>query len=145
MSEFVDHVIELMAHWAPVRARRMFGGHGLYRESRMFALVFDDTLYMKADESTRVRFAAVGSAPFVYSSGDRRIELSYWRAPEVCLDETESMCVWCALAWEAAWRSASRPARNAKPARAALGAHAVDNTTGTQATSKSKAKRRPRR
>ena len=53
MSEFVDHVLELMAPWAAVRARRMFGGYGLYRDTTMFALVADDTLYLKADAASR--------------------------------------------------------------------------------------------
>ncbi len=104
MSEFVDHVLELMAPWAAVRARRMFGGYGLYRDTTMFALVADDTLYLKADAASRERFVAAGSSPFVYEGGGHVIEMSYWRAPDVCLDEPAEMGRWCTLAWEAARR-----------------------------------------
>lgn len=33
-----------------VTARAMFGGHGVYRDGRMFALVYGDVVYMKVDE-----------------------------------------------------------------------------------------------
>lgn len=33
-----------------VTARRMFGGHGLYRDGAMFALVYDEAVYVKMIE-----------------------------------------------------------------------------------------------
>lgn len=116
MSEFVEHVIEMMAPWAVVRARRMFGGYGLYREATMFALVTDETLYLKADELNRDRFIAARSSPFVYEGGGRRIEMSYWRAPDECLDEPAQMAEWCKLAWEAA-RRRIHPVKRKSPPR----------------------------
>lgn len=152
MNEFVDHVLELMESWAPVRARRMFGGHGLYREGRMFALVFDDTLYMKAGPATRHRFAAASSTPFVYESGGRSIEMSYWRAPDECLDDRASMCAWCALAWEAAWRApsparrASRKATTTRPGPQCPPTAQARGNARTGATArKAAARKRPRR
>jgi len=34
-----------------VSARAMFGGHGIYRGGRMFAIVYKDTVYMKVSEA----------------------------------------------------------------------------------------------
>jgi len=48
-NEFVDYVVELMADWATVSARKMFGGYGLYREGLMFALIAEDELFFKTD------------------------------------------------------------------------------------------------
>lgn len=53
MSAFVAHVLELMRPWATVRARRMFGGHGLYRDALMFALEADEQLYVKVDAQSK--------------------------------------------------------------------------------------------
>ena len=44
-----------------VSARSMFGGHGIYRDGRMFALVYDGSVYLKvsdeeADASERAPF-----------------------------------------------------------------------------------------
>ena len=33
-----------------VTARAMFGGHGIYRSGHMFALVYDDVVYMKVSD-----------------------------------------------------------------------------------------------
>ena len=100
MREYVAHVLELMQGWAPVVARGMFGGHGLYRDARMFALIVDDTLYLKGDAATRARFEAAGSRPFVYENrrAGRRIETSYWSAPPACLDSAPEVALWCELA-----------------------------------------------
>ena len=46
--------------------------------------------------------------PFVYERGGQRIEMSYWRAPDACLDDPGEMRSWCTLAWEAARRSGGR-------------------------------------
>lgn len=103
---WVTHVLDLMRPWAPVTARTMFGGYGLKREGVNFALVADDMLYLKVDAQTQAQFAACGSAPFVYESKGRSVALSYWRAPEECLESPTAMQVWCEWAWQAALRAA---------------------------------------
>jgi DNA transformation protein len=108
MSELLRHLLELMQAWAPVTARAMFGGHGLYRDGQMFALVAEETLYLKVDAETQARFAAAGSAPFIYESATRRIEMSYWSAPAECLENAAAMHVWCQLAYAAAVRASAR-------------------------------------
>jgi DNA transformation protein and related proteins len=45
-SEFVDFVLESLQPLRGVSARRMFGGHGIYKDGLMFALIADDTLYL---------------------------------------------------------------------------------------------------
>ncbi len=72
MTEFLAYVLEVMAPWAPVSARRMFGGYGLYREAQMFAIVMDDTLYLKTDATSRDRFIAAGSSAFQGGVGAAR-------------------------------------------------------------------------
>jgi DNA transformation protein and related proteins len=51
-KEFVDYVLEQLSPLGGVRAKRMFGGHGVYLEGLFFALVADDTLYLKALEDS---------------------------------------------------------------------------------------------
>lgn len=58
-NEFVDYVVELMAGWATVSARKMFGGYGLYREGLMFALIVRDQLYFKTDAGNEPQFERV--------------------------------------------------------------------------------------
>lgn len=86
----------------PVRVRRMFGGFGVFDGALMFALVYDGEIFLKTSQTTRVRFAEAGSAPFVYRSRGRERDLGYWRLPEVALDDPDELARWAALALEAA-------------------------------------------
>lgn len=104
-DEFVRHALEMMSAWGNVRSRKMFGGHGVYRDDVFFALIADDTLYLKADEQTRGAFQAAGSAPFVYDGHGETITMSYWRAPDECLESPATMRDWCELAFGAALRA----------------------------------------
>lgn len=118
-SEFVAHVLELLAGVGPVQARRMFGGAGLYADGIMFALVIDDVLYFKADATTRQRFANEGSEPFTYEAKGRTITVSHWRVPERLYDDPDEMCDWARAALAVARRA---QASKASPAKAKTGA-----------------------
>ena len=48
-----------------IRARSMFGGVGIYAGDLFFALIADDTLYFKVDDSNRPDFVAQGMRPFM--------------------------------------------------------------------------------
>ncbi len=63
-DEFIDYVIDQLAAWGEVSARRMFGGAGLYCDGTMFGLITDDVAYLKVDDSNREDFVKAGSSPF---------------------------------------------------------------------------------
>ena len=104
MTEFIGFVQELMQKWGQVTARRMFGGHGLYHEGLMFALVTDNRLYLKADEVNRPEFERLGLTPFTFAMRGKNVALSYWAAPEAIFDEPLEAVRWAQSAWEAALR-----------------------------------------
>ncbi len=95
----------------------MFGGYGLKRDGTHFAIVVDDVLYLKADTLTQAQFEANGLKPFVYESKGRTVRLSYWQAPEECLESPAVMRTWCELAWHAALRTAQHPTQRRRSAR----------------------------
>ncbi|MDZ7652767.1 MAG: TfoX/Sxy family protein [Burkholderiaceae bacterium] len=129
MSGFIEHVRETMKPWAPVSARRMFGGHGLYRDGLMFALEAFDTLYLKVDRQTEQLFRAALCRPFVYEGKGRPVQMSYWTAPPECAESAAEMARWCAFAWQAALR-----AQNGKVARGS--ANEVANKAAKKAVGK---------
>ena len=114
-NEFVVYVVELMADWATVAARRMFGGYGLYREGLMFALVVDDELFFKTDADNVTQFEQAGSHPFVYQNQARTVQMSYWSSPEAGLESPAEMGVWCQSAYGAALRA--HAAKASKPCK----------------------------
>lgn len=118
-SDFVDYLHELLAPLGGVRARAMFGGHGLYRDGLMFGLVAGDVLYLKTDDGNRAAFTARGLPPFTYArAGKPAIVMSYHRAPEEALEDSEELCRWSRDACVAAQRSAkARKPRGKKRAK----------------------------
>jgi len=106
VAPFVSHCLELLAPLGAARARRMFGGHGLYVNDVFIALISDEHLYLKADANTRPAFEAAGCQPFAYSRRDASaVTLGYWTAPEEALDSPGAMAPWARLALAAALRA----------------------------------------
>ena len=114
-----DFIHELFAQFRPVTVKRMFGGAGVYAEGLMFALVFDDVIYLKVDATTVPDFEREGSKPFVYtrfkSPGRfRRPSLSYWRLPERLYDDPDELAVWAGRALAVAGRRRVAPSGRAR-------------------------------
>lgn len=103
-GNFRDFLAELFEPVGGVSFRKMFGGLGVFRDSLMFALVARDVLYFKADDTTRGRFEAEGSGPFIYGAKDGPRSTSYWRAPERLFDEPDEFRDWATTAFAVAER-----------------------------------------
>ncbi|AKH70125.1 regulator of competence-specific genes [Spongiibacter sp. IMCC21906] len=101
-ADFINYLQEQFQLIGPVEARRMFGGHGFFLDGLMFAITFDDCLYLKVDEVSKADFEAQGLAPFSYPRGDKMINLSYYQAPETIIDEPAELCEWGNRAFAAA-------------------------------------------
>lgn len=101
----VQHIVDLMGRFGAVRARAMFGGHGLYRDDVMFALLADGGLYLKVDEQSRAIFAGRNLRAFSFTAKGRTVQLSYHEAPPEALEDAGEMADWCRLAWRAALRA----------------------------------------
>jgi DNA transformation protein len=107
-SEFIDLILDLLEGFGQVSARRMFGGHGIFREGLMFAIVADDVLYLKADDDNRAEFTGRGMQPFYYEKQGRQQMISYYQVPEEVFDDAAEMCAWAQQAYAAALRSGSK-------------------------------------
>jgi DNA transformation protein len=111
-AEFIDLLRDLFEADAPVAVRRMFGGAGVFRDGLMFALVVDDTLYLKVDKRNRPDYEAAAMAPFTYARGQARTAMSYWACPPHLLEDGDAFTEWARKAFDAALA-----ARKAKAAR----------------------------
>jgi DNA transformation protein len=104
-SEFVEFILEMMALFGSVEAKRMFGGYGLYLDGVMFALVADDVLYFKVDDHTRSAFEKQQSEVFTYHKNGTSCKMSYCSAPDDVLESQQAMYTWSQTAYDAALRA----------------------------------------
>jgi DNA transformation protein len=95
---------------AGVRARSMFGGVGIYASDVFFALIADDTVYFKVDDSSRPDFEARGMEPF-RPYGDVRETMQYYQVPEELLEDPEALAPWVEQAIGVARRAKGRHPR----------------------------------
>ena len=112
-SAFVDYVVhDLLSGVDGVRARAMFGGYGIYRDEVMFAIIVDDVLYFKVDDTNRGEYEKMGSRPFTYESRGKRATMSYWEVPAEVLDDREEIGQWAERSYEISCKLKKRKFRD---------------------------------
>ena len=107
-DDFIGYVLELLGPFGTVGSRRMFGGHGVYLDGLMFAIVSDDALYLKADEMNRVEYEQAGCEMFGYTRNGKRATLNFFRAPAEAMDSPDLMLPWARSAYAAALRAQAK-------------------------------------
>jgi DNA transformation protein len=108
-TAFREHVVDLFAEFGEVRIKLMFGDAGVYHKDKMFALIADERIYLKANEETRKAFEAEGSAPFKFENKNGEIlAMSYWELPPRLLDDTAELAKWARRAYAAAVAGSSK-------------------------------------
>lgn len=112
---FLDYVLDQMPFVRGLHARAMFGGHGLYQDESIFAIISDDMLYFKANDATRGDFEAKGLMPFSYAARGKMVALPYYTAPAEVFEDADAMRDWTGKALQAAL--AANAGKNAKAKR----------------------------
>jgi DNA transformation protein len=106
--DFRDFVLEQLEPAGRVTSRAMFGGVGLYLDGLFFALIDDDTLYFKADATTRVRYEQAGSKPFCPFPDQPDKAMAYWQVPAEVLEDADELAAWAREAMGVALAKSSR-------------------------------------
>ena len=91
---FKDFVLDQLRLLPDVRARAMFGGHGLYQAEHFFAILLEGRLYFKTDDRTRVEYEARGMEPFTYEQAGRTMTMHYFEVPPDVLEDAGELVVW---------------------------------------------------
>ena len=106
-DDYLTYVLEQLGGVGSVQARRMFGGAGIYCRGVMFALVADDVLYLKVDDSNREDFERAGMAPF-RPFADKPTVMSYHEVPVDVLEDRDRLARWSRRALAVAERKVSK-------------------------------------
>ena len=78
-----------------VTAKKMFGGHGIFLDGTMFALVDSaGGTFLRGDDTTAGDFEAAGGA--------RHGRMPYWRIPSAVAGDPDSLVVWARRALDIA-------------------------------------------
>ncbi len=104
-NEFIQYLLDMLQEFGAVRAKAMFGGHAIYRDGIVFAIVVDNTLYIKADNNSRELFEKKGRKRFSYLRQGKECFLSYYMAPDEAVEDKDKLYFWAGKGFEAALRA----------------------------------------
>ena len=110
-EQYIEFIRDLLAGFEPLRIKRMFGGAGVYSGDLFFAILVEDTLYLKVDDGNRDEYEVQGIRPFAYEKKEgRTATMSYYPVPAELLDDPDALAPWVRRAMDAAQRSAAKQA-----------------------------------
>ena len=116
-SEYLDYVHDQLSGLGGVTSRRMFGGAGLYCDEFFFALIDNDTLYLRVNDANRADFATRGMGQFRPYPDSPQLSMSYYETPADVLEDAAALVAWARRSMAAAM-AAAKPAKATRPAKA---------------------------
>jgi len=108
-ESFKEFVLDQLGGLPEVRARAMFGAHGLYQGDHFFGILDEGRLFFKTDAQSQADYVARGMGPFTYESKGRVLTMSYHEVPPDVLENAPELVVWARRAIQAAARTKKSP------------------------------------
>jgi len=89
-SKSAEDIQNRLAMLGDIRAKKMFGGYGIFEEDKMFALI-DSTgrVFFKIDDTNQARFEEAGS--------EKHARMPYFSVPEKVLGDDELLEEWALI------------------------------------------------
>jgi DNA transformation protein len=111
-QEYRQKIEARLAQVLPIQTKAMFGGVGIYGEGLFFALIAEDALYFKVDDTNRPDFEEAGMTPFHPYDSPR--PMNYWELPSAVLADDEELKAWIDKALRIAEKQAAKKLRKKK-------------------------------
>jgi DNA transformation protein len=99
-ESYREFVLEQLGRVTPVTGKSMFGGVGIYAQRLFFALIAEDRLYFKVNDTTRPDFERLGMEPFRPFGEDSA--MGYYEVPADVVEDSLQLATWMKKAIEVA-------------------------------------------
>jgi len=93
-DSFKEYVLDQLSALPDVRARAMFGAHGLYQGEHFFGILDEGRLFFKTDAQTGEDYMARGMEPFTYESRGKVLTMGYHEVPPEILEQPPELAAW---------------------------------------------------
>jgi DNA transformation protein and related proteins len=97
-GEYTEYVLEQLGAMPGLRARRMFGGTGIYSDQVFFAIIADGRLYFKVDDGSREQYTSRGMEAFRPYADRPGVSMSYFEVPPDIVEDATELLRWAGLA-----------------------------------------------
>jgi DNA transformation protein len=93
-DSFKEFVLDQLSALPDVRARAMFGAHGIYSGENFFGILDEGRLFFKTNAQSQADYTARGMGPFTYESKGKMTTMSYHEVPPEVLEQPQELVVW---------------------------------------------------
>ena len=112
-DSFKEFVLDQLGALPELRARAMFGAHGIYAGDKFFGILDEGRLFFKTDAASAADYTARGMGPFTYEMKGKVMTMAYHEVPPDVLENAPELTLWARRAIQVA-ASSQKSARRAK-------------------------------
>ena len=113
-DSFKSFVLDQPGALPELRAKAMFGAHGLYQAERFFGILEEGRLYFKVNEQSRAAYLERGMKPFTYEMKGRTMTMSYYEVPPGVLENPQELIAWAQRAIQVATENSRKSKKKSK-------------------------------
>src|SRR5271154_4244196 len=107
-NSFKEFVLDQLGALPELRARAMFGAHGLYSGEKFFGILNEGRLFFKTDAASQADYTARGMGPFTYEMKGKVMTMAYHEVPPDVLENAPELTDWARRAIQLAGGKLSR-------------------------------------
>ena len=93
-DSFKEFVLDQLSALPELRARAMFGAHGIYAAEKFFGILDEGRLFFKTDAASAADYTARGMGPFTYEMKGRVMTMAYHEVPPDVLENAPELTSW---------------------------------------------------
>jgi len=112
-DSFKEFVLDQLSTLPELRAKAMFGAHGLYAGEKFFGILDEGRLFFKTDAASAADYTARGMGAFTYEMKGRVMTMAYHEVPPDVLENAPELTAWARRAIQLAG-SSKKPAGRVK-------------------------------
>ena len=116
-DSFKEFVLDQLGALPELRAKAMFGAHGLYAGDKFFGILDEGRLFFKTDAGSAADYTARGMGAFTYEMKGKTMTMAYHEVPPDVLENAPELTAWARRAMQLAGTS-QKAAKQKMPARA---------------------------
>ena len=121
-DSFKEFVLDQLSALPDLRAKAMFGAHGIYSGDHFFGILDEGRLFFKTDGQTQRDYTSRGMGPFTYEMKGKTMSMAYHEVPPDVLEQPHELTLWARKAIALAAAKSKKPPGQAKePGQKAAG------------------------
>jgi DNA transformation protein len=93
-NSFKEFVLDQLGALPELRARAMFGAHGLYAGEKFFGILDEGRLFFKTDAASAADYTARGMGAFTYEMKGKVMTMAYHEVPTDVLENAPELTAW---------------------------------------------------